>query len=165
MKKLIAFTFSLTFLFGCNNHPKQLSTSAIPFSINSSTKIPIGKVKLNGKDAYFIFDSGSSITIINQDDADKYGISYDVLNSGVGKGIGGSAEIYTAYNAHITYGDHVFSGKIYVSDLSGVKEGMKESSGYDVIGIIGSQSMQLAKIIIDYQKDSIFINNTFLVNL
>lgn len=120
---------------------------------------PIVKGELNGKKAYFLIDTGSSITLLNLKAAPKYdfglarmdieGYRLSGLNSEHKSGI------LAATNAKLFLGGKRMQGAFRVIDLSYIIQSIAESTGIRVAGIIGSDLMRRHNFIIDYREREI----------
>jgi len=76
----------------------QLSGPAvtdIPFNLGSDRR-PYVKVKLNGRDAIFVIDTGSGFTVISKDTAKRMGVS-EIARGGKSQGVGGTGKFQIVY--------------------------------------------------------------------
>lgn len=145
-------------LLSCSEHNSKNENSGASFFINEYTSIPLVKYKVNGKDAYFIMDTGAGLSVVDEKESKKYDIQDDG-NGNVGRitGIGGSTYLSRANQFSIELNDKPLNGSFFIGDLSNVVDNIRSKTGISILGIIGSDLMQLNKMIIDYSKDSIFI--------
>jgi predicted aspartyl protease len=61
-----------------------------------SDRRPYVKVKLNGRDAVFVVDTGSGFTVISKDAAKRFGVS-EIARGGKSQGIGGTGKFQIVY--------------------------------------------------------------------
>ena len=162
MKKYILPLF--LFVFGCsgcktnnNNTPDpNFSGGAVPFV--SANKIPIVKGKINGDDAYFIVDSGASISLLDSKQDKKYGFFTAESQDGGGvAGYGGNTTMMDVIGAVVNVGGITFEGPFMSQDISNVVSAIEKSDGIHISGIIGSNIMTKAGIIIDYTHNSLYL--------
>jgi predicted aspartyl protease len=76
----------------------QVSGSAvtqIPFQLGADRR-PYVKVKINGREAVFVIDTGSGFTVMSKDAAKRFGVS-EIARGGKSQGIGGSGKFQIVY--------------------------------------------------------------------
>jgi tetratricopeptide (TPR) repeat protein len=76
----------------------QLSGPAIteaPFRLGADRR-PYIRVKLNGRDALFVIDTGSGFTVLSKDAAKRFGVS-EIARGGKSQGIGGTGQFPIIY--------------------------------------------------------------------
>lgn len=67
----------------------------IPFELGADRR-PYINVKINGKDATFVIDTGSGFTVISKDAAKKFGIN-EIARGGHSQGVGGEGKFSIVY--------------------------------------------------------------------
>jgi len=67
----------------------------VPFQLGTDRR-PYVRVKLNGRDATFVIDTGSGFTVISKEAAKRFGVS-DIARGGKSQGIGGSGKFQIVY--------------------------------------------------------------------
>lgn len=67
----------------------------IPFALGSDRR-PYIKLKINGKDATFVIDTGSGFTVISKEAAKKFGIN-EIARGGHSQGVGGEGKFPIIY--------------------------------------------------------------------
>jgi predicted aspartyl protease len=120
--------------------------------IVNGSKQPIIQVSLNGRNAYFLIDTGSDVTCLQKNDAKKYEFKYQKSYSkSVVAGINASAyKHYIGKSAHMTLQNVPIRAKFRVLDLSTIIESIYQDSGIRINGIIGSDVLREYHFIIDY---------------
>lgn len=66
-----------------------------PFRLGSDRR-PYIRVKLNGRDALFVIDTGSGFTVISKDAAKRFGVS-EIARGGKSQGVGGTGQFPIVY--------------------------------------------------------------------
>jgi predicted aspartyl protease len=67
----------------------------VPFQLGSDRR-PYVRVKLNGRDAIFVIDTGSGFTVISKDAAKRFGVT-EIAKGGKSQGVGGSGKFQIVY--------------------------------------------------------------------
>ena len=121
----------------------------IPFRTNKG--IPIIKLELNGKHAYFVLDTGASLSVLDKSVKKHYGFTtrsvYDVSSKNSILGIGGRQELYQAYNVSLTIkGEKTICINFKSINLSSLRRSL------NVVGIIGSDFLLEHGYTIDFEK-------------
>ncbi|HEX8090606.1 MAG TPA: aspartyl protease family protein [Blastocatellia bacterium] len=71
------------------------TTAEVPFRLGSDRR-PYIKVKVNGRDALFVIDTGSGFMVISKDAAKRLGVS-EIARGGKSQGIGGDGKFQIVY--------------------------------------------------------------------
>jgi predicted aspartyl protease len=71
------------------------SLTQIPFQLGSDRR-PYIKVKVNGRDALFVIDTGSGFTVISEEAAKRLGVS-EISRGGNSQGVGGTGKFEIVY--------------------------------------------------------------------
>jgi hypothetical protein len=154
MKRIFFGLLLISFLSQCHNSPPPpTKLNEISFILNKAG-IPIIKGKLNGKDAYFILDSGSSTTLVDKSLYEKYKFQVETADS-ESSGIGGTVKSYLAIDVKIEFGENTIEGNVRCLDLSAVRKSIKNSSGIEISGLIGTDVFNYLDATIDYKNDKI----------
>ncbi|MGD1892338.1 MAG: retroviral-like aspartic protease family protein [Cyclobacteriaceae bacterium] len=121
---------------------------------------PIIKVEVNGKSAYFLVDTGSDMTILHQNMANRYDFVPLLTSASQQKALGLSGKVQTIHrvkNVELIIGSTPIKALFKTYDLSGVVSSLRDRVGVRISGIIGSDVMKRYGFIIDYQKQTIAI--------
>lgn len=116
-------------------------------------KIAFARLFVNGKEATFILDSGSSISLLDKEQADDFGFEYYPEN-GEGRihGLGGKNIFNVTSSIKLTYnGEHSFKQRFYSTDIQHIKKFLKARK-ITVLGILGADFLIRHKAIIDYSR-------------
>ena len=121
---------------------------------------PIIKVEVNGKTAYFLVDTGSDMTILHRDVANRYDFVPVLTSANQQKALGLSGKqqtIHRVKNVELINGNTPIKALFKTFDLSGVVSSLRDRVGVKISGIIGSDVMKRYGFIIDYQQQTIAI--------
>ena len=162
MKRLlIIYILTLTLILlitACRKEePQNFSEGQVNFV--AVDKVPIIKGILNGKKAYFIVDSGASISVLDKAQVKDYNFSVgDPMEINV-SGYGGESSPNEASNINVMVGGVDFNGTYRTQDITNVVSTIKTASGVKIAGIIGSNIMKDKGVIIDYSTNSLYIKD------
>lgn len=105
-----------------------------------------GDIKLR-----FILDTGSSVSVI--DEKSVASIKYETLDKADNMvDANGGEKILHYCNFKFTCEDKEFENEFMVNDMSNIKRSVKESSGADIDGLVGSDFFNKYKYVIDFNK-------------
>lgn len=105
-----------------------------------------GDVKLK-----FILDTGSSVSVI--DEKSIANVQHDKLDKADNMVDANGGERVLHYcNFKFTCEDKEFENEFMVNDMSNIKRSVKESSGVDIDGLVGSDFFNKYKYVIDFNK-------------
>ena len=105
-----------------------------------------GDVKLR-----FILDTGSSVSVI--DEKSVASIKYETLDKADNMvDANGGEKILHYCNFKFTCEDKEFENEFMVNDMSNIKRSVKQSSGADIDGLVGSDFFNKYKYVIDFNK-------------
>lgn len=151
MKKI--YLFSLLLFFACNQSDNSFEgDNKIDFI--ALDKVPVVEGRLNGRTAFFIIDSGASLSVLDENQKDNYEFSsYD--GNIEAAGYSGVAVFKEVKNAQITIGGVDFTTDFKSQDMSKIVQLIEQEDKVTVTGIIGSDIMKSNKFIIDYSTNSI----------
>ena len=127
--------------------------------IVSMEKVPIVKCLLNGKEAYFVLDSGSDVTLVHSPNAGKYGFSYKNRSSkSIVGASGGNQPLFEANTVDLVAGTQMLNTRFYATDLSTVVASLSKSTGITVSGILGMDLMRRYGFEIDYSNQQLVLH-------
>ena len=130
----------------------ESSEREIPFYDNS--KVPIIEGILNGKKAYFIVDSGASISILDINQSREYSFNcLDLENTVVG--FGGKSTYYTLSNVNVDLKLIPTISEFKGNDLKLLVKTIDKHTNVKIVGILGSDIFKKNEIQIDYFTNSI----------
>ncbi|MGI9542916.1 MAG: aspartyl protease family protein [Cyclobacteriaceae bacterium] len=124
-------------------------------------KKPIVKGVLNGKDAYFLLDTGSDITLLNHKVSRHYGFKA-IYRHRPGQPIQGigtdGTQMRYAFDVNLRLGSQKIKAKYRSHDISNIVESIYSHSSIRIAGIIGSDVMRNYGFKIDYKTKMVGID-------
>ena len=152
MKTLLVALF---FIFGCVEQEESFLDDRI-IKFTSVNKLPVVEGKINNKKAFFIIDSGASISVLDEDQSNTYNFYYQQLEDiSQAAGYGGNFNYGHAYDAEISLGGLDLYTEYKTKDISDIVDVIKQNDHIIVTGIIGSDIMKKYKFIINYSNNTI----------
>lgn len=137
-----------------NPHDESLVqevTSLLDFS-----HVPIIAGTLNGKKAYFMLDTGASISVLDTNQAKDYMFSIigdsGVEITGIGSNRSESKEIGKSL---IKVGEKTLTEEFIGKDLRDVVRAVSSGSGYNIVGIIGTNNIWRNNWVLDFKRGKI----------
>ena len=116
----------------------------------------IVEVKVNGKSAYMLIDTGASAGMIDVNQADKYDVVVGNKYCGTLIGAGGEME-----DVRHTSTIAEFEGKkipqFLLADISNIVRSIKRETGVKILGIISLKQMQVIGLNIDTSRFEFWI--------
>ena len=157
MKKIKIITLLLlsSLLITCKKEDMPVDGKYVA-SIADVEFLPIVKGTVNGKAAYFILDSGASVSILDYNQLSDYNIkSVGVSDVGV-VGYGGSDfKSYDIDNPTIFMGNERMGQDFNARDIKTIVNTVSKNSKYKIIGIIGNNNISSSKLILDFKNNKI----------
>lgn len=115
---------------------------------------PIMEGTINNKKAYFLLDTGASISILHSKAAKKYGFteaSYQYSDAHQVISFSGEiSHLAHARSVEIHLGDQNIKTPFFIEDFSAVVENTRNRTSIEIAGIIGSDVMRMYGFQIDY---------------
>lgn len=155
MKKYIfklVTTLFLVIMFSCNQ-PQLNDNEQKLFTYNNWILV---NLNLNGKDGWFIVDTGSMLTILDSGKINEYQFSIGD-NSGNISGFGGQSSMEYAYNVDLKFNNVVLSDQFFTQDIKFTSQ-FEKITGKKIVGILGGNILSRYQFIIDYTNNVIKIN-------
>lgn len=156
MKNLLLYLLiSVTFL-SCQSQDNSFEGDG-KVDFVTVNKVPVVQGTINGKEAFFIVDSGASLSVLDDNQANYFEFSTKSSNIAAA-GYGGVASFGEAYKVNLTIGGKKFDTDFKSQDLSKIVDLIREDEGIEISGIIGSDIMKDYHFIIDYADLTISIS-------
>lgn len=120
--------------------------------------ILLAELQVNGQSAYFLIDTGSGISLIDQGQADKFGFE---VHPEQGKGkiysLGGTAHFMTTSSLKLSYrGQRLRRGRLYTTNLSRLHD-FKLPRRYTIAGILGADFFRKNQAVLDFRKEQVLL--------
>ena len=151
---LLSILFFISMIVGIINIRRKKKVKKKQVSVKflnsfSYLKLPLINITINGRKLIFLIDSGSTLNLV--DNKALSGMTFLTSGnrsslSGFGKGAVHSLEI----NVFIGLFNELIKAEIHFSDMSRTFERVKNDTGIEISGILGSIFLEENKIIIDY---------------
>ena len=116
-------------------------------------------VKVNGKKARFIVDTGAALSLIDVNQSKFYGFDVTQLDhSNFIQGFGSKNQLLAASHINVQYHEFDLRGlKFWGSDLSHLNDFLQPRN-IKILGVLGSDYLAQEKAIIDYERRSLVLN-------
>lgn len=116
----------------------------------------IVEVKINGKSAYMLIDTGASAGIIDMNQADDFDVVVGNKYCGIIVGAGGEMQ-----DVRYTHTMAEFEGKkipqFLLADISNIVRSIKRETGIKILGIISLKQMQVIGLNIDTSRFEVWL--------
>lgn len=150
MKNLWILLFLL--ILGCSSSQNIISYDFKEvFSLYAKNNMLFIDVTINGKPGRLLIDTGSSKSLMDINKAKEYGYEYLLLSEDQYIGLGGLQDIYVVFNCQIDEFFVTFLG----TDLGEIT-GYFNKDGIDIVGILGSDFLDMHEILIDFKKNLMY---------
>ena len=116
--------------------------------------LPIVEGKLNGKLAYFLLDTGASISILDLKESARYRVNKgNISDIGIG-GYGGiTSDVTELKNVKVTLGQETLKKDFSGKDIGYLVVAIKNITGYSVVGIIGNNNISYSNFILYFENN------------
>lgn len=112
---------------------------------------------INGEPVKFLLDTGASISLLDYNQADKYGFTCVSLNNGFITGLNGKTTLFRVKHLNLKIQDNQrINYRFAACDLSHVIEKMKKD-GIVIVGVLGSDYLLHSKANINYATKTLDI--------
>ena len=112
--------------------------------------------KVNGKDAFFLLDSGASVGFLNKDKKKEYGLSEGRRFEGTIIGAGGEMRNVRHCDTFVHFGGKVIP-QFLLADISGVVKSIKKETGIEILGIISLPQMSMIGLNLDINSLEVWL--------
>lgn len=119
-------------------------------------RIPVVEGKINGKKAYFIVDTGASVSILNDLVSDHFGFRSISCREQSVLGLGGQANLKDAIHAVVEVGPlRIKNVTFRTKHMADFVAMIKRDENLEIAGIIGGDVFDLYNITIDFKTNRI----------
>lgn len=128
---------------------------------------PIVAARVNGIETYLMVDTGSDISVLNQNVSDEFGFVPSVNNevSYHIEGLNGEKKsISWAKKVKVSLGSSEIRARFYSMDLSNLVNSVKKKTHITIQGIIGSDIMKKYDFRVDYRNKKIGFSTKHLIS-
>jgi hypothetical protein len=130
----------------------------LKLALDQVRRVLLTQLQVNGQDAYFLVDTGSGISLIDQQEAERLDFAFHPEN-GQGKiyGLGGTARFMVTSNIRVSYqGERLRGCRFYTTDLSLLQD-FKLPKRYKISGILGADFFHRNQAILDFEQSQILL--------
>lgn len=115
--------------------------------------------KINGKTGSFILDTGASHTVIDEAEAEKFGLRFSKASSKDAGGLGTAAlKTRKCTGNKVEIKNFSINKKLLiVIDLSHVNNALKNNGNKKIDGVIGADILKKHKALIDYSERALYL--------
>lgn len=123
-------------------------------SVSDERLIVEGKV--NGKEAFFLIDTGATVGIFDENQRNDYDLAKGRKYMGTIVGAGGAMRNVRHCDTFVHIENKVIP-QFLLADISGVVESIKRDTGVEILGIISLPQMKMANIALDCNDNEIIL--------
>lgn len=136
------------------NGIQDYSRNKIRMSFRESmdlTDLPVVTFYNNDKKLNFLLDTGSNMCVINSKNLDS--LNYTKLdNKGTVHGMEGNTIDVEYISMNFTYNNKVYTSIFQVIDMQDAFDKVKQESGVNIHGILGSKFFEEYKYVLDFEE-------------
>lgn len=147
--------------------PTEAGTVDHALCLLGFTAVPLGElmtghhlvdVRLNGRPATFVLDTGANATVLHAPFAERFGIGEGSAAPGAAIGLGGTMRVRQVGIESLQIGDvPIRQSRIVIGDLSQLVDLLGPMSGGTVHGIIGHDVMEEHRAVIDVARPILYL--------
>lgn len=123
-------------------------------SVSDERLIVEGKV--NGKEAFFLIDTGATVGIFDENQRNDYDLAKGRKYMGTIVGAGGAMRNVRHCDTFAYIEDRTIP-QFLLADISGVVESIKMQTGVEILGIISLPQMKIANVSLDCNDNEIIL--------
>lgn len=156
MKKLFLLGLISFSLISCKKELNVSNDFTYSHKFVERDFLPIVKGTLNGKKAYFLLDTGASVSILDLKKSSEYGVGIgnteDIGVAGYG---GATSDITELTNVDLRFGTERMKDKFSGKDIGYLIEVIRKNTGFEIVGIVGNNNITTSKLILDFENNVI----------
>ncbi len=119
-------------------------------------RIPVISATLNGKPAYFIIDTGASVSVLNEPEAENYGFTVGVSNDINVTGFAGSSNVRRVGNYTLQVGTlKITHIRFSCKNINDLVRAVYQNENIKISGILGSDVFAQYRMQIDFMTQTI----------
>lgn len=155
MKKLIILLLISLSLVGCK---KEVVSDEFTYShqILERDFLPIVEGTLNGKKAFFLLDTGASLSILDLKSAANYNVRIGITEDmGIGGYGGVTSDVSSLSNVDLRLGSERMKDNFSGKDIQYLIQAIRKNTGHSIVGIIGNNNIIASNLILDFENNVI----------
>lgn len=155
MKKLLIPLLALS-LLGCTKEVNVSNQFTYTHEFVERDYLPIVQGTLNGKKAYFLLDTGASISVLDVTKETEYGFRLGDINDLTISGYGGvTDDVVKLTSVDVMLGSESMSQEFLGKDIGYLVIAIKNSTNLSIVGIIGNNNIAGNDLILDFETNFI----------
>ncbi len=132
--------------------------------LQPNNNLPFVMVKIKGKDALMLLDTGSSSSLIDINQLRSYGLTSMIISNASFSGIGGSTQMSDVTNVNsIQIGKKEYAVNFLAADLRSVRTLILNGVDVSITGILGSDFFEYHKVMIDYNRNTLLFADNMVM--
>lgn len=154
MRKLL---FGLMILLSLTTCQKEVSNEfTYSHQILSRDFLPIVEGTLNGKRAFFLLDTGASVSILDLKSSTNYNVKIgNIEDIGIGGYGGVTSDVNNLSNVNLMLGTERMKDDFSGKDIQYLVQAIRKNTGYTIVGIIGNNNITESRLILDFENNVI----------
>lgn len=146
---------AMLMLWGCVS-PALVESNSNEIKFITVGCIPVVEGRINGKKAFFVIDTGASISILDEACSKRFGFRVTASVDRTVIGLGGESRINDAINCSVEFGplkiEHVIFRTKRLGEFVAI---IRKNNHVEIVGIIGADVFDHYKININYKNRTI----------
>ena len=156
MKKLFLLGLISFSLISCKKELNVSNDFTYSHKFVERDFLPIVEGTLNGKKAYFLLDTGASLSILNLKKSSEYGVRIgNTEDVGIGGYGGVTSDITELTNVDLRFGTERMKDKFSGKDIGYLIKAIRKNTGFEIVGIVGNNNITTSKLILDFENNVI----------
>lgn len=135
---------------------KKKKSESYEHKILISDFLPIVQATLNGKKAYFLLDTGASISVLDTNKTKHFLFRTEGENDTAIIGYGGKTNSTSELSrVEVFLGTEKLNMPFLGRDLKSLVEPIRKGTGYEIVGIIGNNNIKNEGFKLDFKNNKI----------
>lgn len=148
---IILITIALLFYKDKNSNETKIDKISFKEAFDL-TNLPIITLVIDNTKMNFVLDTGSTSTVIDKGSVENNNIKYDIIRSTNLIGIDGNYNPVTVGSFTARYKDREYKFNASIKDMSEAFKALKNSTGVNASGLLGSDFFETYKYVIDFKN-------------
>lgn len=123
---------------------------------SESEKRLVIEVRVNGKQAHLLVDTGAAVGILDDNQRKDYGLERGRKYSGTLMGVGGELKDVRVCNTFADF-EGVKIPQFLLADISGIVESIERETGIGILGIVSLPQLRMCNLSLDCNDMEVII--------